>query len=101
MTAAYPGTPPDPVSTPLPPAPDDARAALGPLSATGVALLESGRTDEAVDTLLHAVAAAEPGADDLLARAYLDSGDWNAAVDLLGRLVDSGHVGSRGGSASR
>ena len=92
MTAAYPGTPPDPVSTPLPPAPDDARAALGPLSASGVALLESGRTDEGLNTLIRAVAAGEPGADDLLARAYLESGDWNAAVDFLGRLVDSGRV---------
>ena len=90
MTAALPSGPPQ--STTLPAAPADAAAALGRLSATGVALLDAGRTDEAVDVLRHAVAAAEPGADDLLARAYLDGGDWYAAVDLLGRLVAHGHV---------
>ena len=90
MTAALPSGPPQ--STSLPAAPADAAAALGRLSATGVALLDAGRTDEAVDVLRHAVAAAEPGADDLLARAYLDGGDWYAAVDLMGRLVAHGHV---------
>jgi Flp pilus assembly protein TadD len=89
MTAA----PSDPLpSTSLPEVPSTPAAALGQLSATGVALLEAGRTDEAVDVLRHAVAAAEPGADDLLARAYLDNGDWHGAVDLLTRLVAHGHV---------
>ena len=74
MTAALPSGPPP--SSSLPAAPADAAAALGRLSATGVALLDAGRPDEAVDVLRHAVAAGEPGADDLLARAYLDSGDW-------------------------
>ena len=90
MTAALPSGPPP--STSLPAAPADAAAALGRLSATGVALLDAGRTDEAIDVLRHAVAAAEPGADDLLARAYLDGGDWYAAADLMGRLVAHGHV---------
>ena len=89
MTAA----PSDPLPrTSLPEVPSTPAAALGRLSATGAALLEAGRTDEAVDVLRHAVAAAEPGADDLLARAYLDGGDWYAAVDLMGRLVAPGHV---------
>ena len=89
MTAA----PSDPLpSTSLPRVPATPAAALGRLSANGVALLEAGRTAEAVDVLRHAVAAAEPGADDLLARAYLDNGDWPGAVDLLSRLVGHGHV---------
>ena len=89
MTAA----PSDPLpSTALPEVPSTPAAALGRLSATGAALLEAGRTDEAVDVLRHAVAAAEPGADDLLARAYLDDGNWHGAVDLLTRLVAHGHV---------
>ncbi|MDT7579562.1 MAG: hypothetical protein QOK35_826 [Pseudonocardiales bacterium] len=74
------------------PLPDVPPIPLGRLSATGAALLEAGRPDEAVDPLRRAVAAAEPGADDLLARAYLDSGDWFAAADHLGRLVAHGHV---------
>ena len=84
--------PSDPLPTALPEVPPTPAAALGRLSATGAALLEEGRTAEAVDVLRHAVAAAEPGADDLLARAYLGSGDWYAAVDLLTRLVAHGHV---------
>ena len=88
MTAA----PSDPLPMALPEVPPTPAAALGRLSATGAALLEEGRTDEAVDVLGHAVAAAEPGADDLLTRAYIDSGDWYAAVDLLTRLVAHGHV---------
>jgi Flp pilus assembly protein TadD len=84
-------------SEPLPPTstravPSTPAAALGRLSATGVALLQAGRGDEAVDVLRHAVAAAEPGADDLLVRAHLDNGDWYAAADLLARLVASGHM---------
>ena len=79
-------------SQPAPDVPSDPAAALGRLSATGAALLEAGRFDEAVDVLRHAVAAAEPGADDLLVRAHLDAGDWYAAADLLGRLVAHGQV---------
>ena len=79
-------------TSPLPDAPPSTAVALGRLSATGAALLEAGRTDEAVDVLRHALAAAEPGADDLLVRAYLDNGDWHVAVDLLLRLVAHGHV---------
>ena len=88
MTAA----PSDPLPAPRCPVPSTPAAALGRLSATGAALLEAGRTDEAVDVLRHAVAAAEPGAHDLLARAYLDGGDWHARRDLLSRLVAHGHV---------
>jgi Flp pilus assembly protein TadD len=79
-------------TSPLPDTPPNPFGALGRLSATGAALLEAGRSDEAVDVLRHAVAAAEPGADDLLARAYLDGGDWFAAADHLGRLVAHGQV---------
>jgi Flp pilus assembly protein TadD len=79
-------------SEPVPDAPPHPAPPFGRLSATGVALLEAGRTDEAADILRHALAAAEPGADDLLARAYLDGGDWFAAVDLLRRLVGQGQV---------
>jgi tetratricopeptide (TPR) repeat protein len=79
-------------TSPLPDAPSNPAAALGRLAATGAALLEAGRLDEAVDVLRHAVAAAEPGADDLLARAYLDGGDWFAAADHLGRVVARGQV---------
>jgi tetratricopeptide (TPR) repeat protein len=79
-------------SQPRPDVPPDPAGALGRLSATGAALLEAGRPDEAVEILRHAVAAAEPGADDLLARAYLDGGDWFAAADHLGRLVAHGQV---------
>ena len=99
MTAALPSGPPPstsltptPTPTALPAAPVDPAAALGRLSASGVALLQAGRTDEAVDVLRHAVAAAEPGAHDLLVRAHLNGGDWHAAVDLLSRLVAHGHV---------
>jgi tetratricopeptide (TPR) repeat protein len=64
----------------------------GGLTATGLALLEAGRADEAVDVLRHAIAAGEPDAADVLARAYLDAGDWHAAADHLGRLVAQGQV---------
>src|SRR3954466_12109190 len=72
-----------------------------PLSARGVALLDAGRADEAVEVLLHALAAGEPGADDLLARAYLDGRDWFAAADHLRRLLPAGPCSSPGGSAWR
>ena len=67
-------------------------ARRGRLSARGVELIEAGRFDEAVDVLRHAVASGEPGADDLLARAHLDGGDWHSAVEHCGRLVARGHV---------
>src|SRR5690349_10096638 len=79
-------------SQPAPDVPSDPSAPLGRLCATGAALLENGRFDEAADILRDAVAAGEPGADDLLARAYLDGGDWHAAVKHLGRLVGHGQV---------
>jgi tetratricopeptide (TPR) repeat protein len=79
-------------TTDPPEIPPTSTAAPDRLSATALALLQAGRTDEAVDTLRHAVAAGEPGADDLLARTYLDAGDWFGAADQLGRLVDHGHV---------
>jgi Tfp pilus assembly protein PilF len=81
------GIPSVPTPAPTPPPTDS-----GPLSAAALALIESGRTDEAVDTLRHAVAAGEPGADDLLARTYLDAGDWFGAADFLGPLVDHGRT---------
>jgi tetratricopeptide (TPR) repeat protein len=84
MTSATPQPVPDVPPRPAP--------ALGRLCATGVALLEAGRFDEAVDVLRHAVATAEPGADDLLARAYLDGGDWSSAAEHLNRLVAQGQV---------
>lgn len=79
-------------SQPVPDVPPSPAAALGRLCATGAALLDAGRPDEAVDVLRHAVAAAEPGADDLLARAYLDDRDWFSAAEHLGRLVAHGRV---------
>src|SRR5215218_7248376 len=83
MTAA----PSDPLPpTALPEVPSTPATALGRLSAIGASLLEAGQTDEAVDVLRNAVAAAEPGAHDLLARAYLEAGDWYAALEFLSRL---------------
>ncbi|MDN5859464.1 MAG: tetratricopeptide repeat protein [Pseudonocardia sp.] len=58
----------------------------------GVALLRAGRAIEAVDVLRQAVAAGEEGAEDLLARAYLDSGSWHAAAEWLSRLVEAGRT---------
>lgn len=63
-----------------------------PLAAEGAALLESGRPLEAVDVLRQAVASGEQTAPDLLVRAYLDSGNWHAAVEWLTPLVEQGHV---------
>lgn len=65
---------------------------LGPLCAEGAALLAADRPHDAVDVLLRAVAGGEPGAADLLARAYLDSGSWHAAAEWLGGLVERGEV---------
>ncbi len=63
-----------------------------PLSAEGAAQLDAGHPLDAVDVLRRAVAAGEPSAADLLARAYLDSGSWHAAADWLTVVVEQGHV---------
>ncbi|NMH99811.1 tetratricopeptide repeat protein [Pseudonocardia acidicola] len=63
-----------------------------PLSQQGRDLLNRELAFEAVEVLRHAVAAAEPSAPDLLARAYLDSGSWHAAAEWLGQLVERGRV---------
>jgi len=62
------------------------------LSREGKALLDDDRPEDAVDPLRRAVAAGEPGAPDLLARAYLDSGDWPGCIEWLGPYVEQGHV---------
>ena len=49
------------------------------------------------------MAAGEPGAPDLLARAYLDSGDWPGCIEWLGPLRRAGARGVRraaGGGAT-
>lgn len=71
---------------------DSIPATAEPLSAQGLALLDADRPLDAVDVLRRAVAAAEPGAADLLVRAYLDSGSWHAAIEWLAPLVAQGHV---------
>lgn len=63
-----------------------------PHSTEGRALLDAARPHDAVDILRSGVAAGEPSAPDLLVRAYLDSGNWQAAADWLGPLVEQGHV---------
>jgi len=57
----------------------------------GIALLRAGQAWEAVEVLRQAVAAGEPDAEELLVRAYLESGSWHAAADWLGPRVDAGH----------
>jgi tetratricopeptide (TPR) repeat protein len=63
-----------------------------PLCAEGATKLDAGHPLDAVDVLRRAVAAGEPSAADLLARAYLDSGSWHAAVEWLTPVVEQGHV---------
>jgi tetratricopeptide (TPR) repeat protein len=63
-----------------------------PLSDVGRALLEEGRAEDAVEPLRRAVASAEPGAADLLIRAYLDTGAWSTVIEWLGPLVADGRV---------
>lgn len=65
-----------------------------PLSARGALLLDADddRHDEAVEVLLHAVAAGEPSAPALLARAYLDRGHRRAAIRLLEPRVRAGRA---------
>ncbi len=70
----------------------DPPSTSSPLSTDGLALLDADRPYDAVPILRRAVAAGEPQGLDLLARAYLDSGSWQAAADLLGPLVDRGEV---------
>jgi len=62
------------------------------LAKTGEAGLEvyAGRPYDAVDVLRSGVAAGGPSARDLLVRAYLDSGNWQAAAEGLGPLVEQG-----------
>ena len=62
------------------------------LSEQGAALLDVGRAVDAVEVLRQAVAGGEPGAEDLLVRAYLDSGNWHAAEEWLTPLVEQGEV---------
>ncbi|MCE0768256.1 hypothetical protein LWC35_35995 [Pseudonocardia kujensis] len=64
----------------------------GPLTAEGRRLLERHRAWEAIEPLRRAVACREPGALDLLVRAYLDSGSWTAAIEFLAPLVEQGHL---------
>jgi Flp pilus assembly protein TadD len=66
------------------PAPED-------LAVLGASLLAQGRAVEAVEVLRQAVAGGDPSAPDLLVRAYFDSGNWRAAADWLGLLVEQGH----------
>jgi hypothetical protein len=73
------------MSQPSVPAPED-------LAVQGAALLAAGRPYEAVDVLRQAVAGGDIAAPDLLVRAYFDSGNWRAAADWLGLLVEQGHV---------
>lgn len=63
-----------------------------PLSVQGRDLLDEDRALDAVDVLRRAVAAGEPGAVELLVRAYLDSGSWHAAVEWIAPLVAQGHL---------
>jgi Tfp pilus assembly protein PilF len=66
----------------------------GPLTARGQRLLddEEDRHDEAIAVLRQAVAAREPAAAALLARAYLDRGFHFEAVDLLLPRVKAGRT---------
>ena len=84
---------PDP-SSPGPPRP----RRTGPLSREGKELLDDDRPGEAVDLLRRAVAAGEPGAPDLLARAYLDAATGRAASSGSGPTSRRGTSRSPGGS---
>jgi tetratricopeptide (TPR) repeat protein len=64
----------------------------GPHSREGLRLLERYEAYEAIVPLRRAVASGEPGAADLLVRAYLDSGSWSAAIEWLTPLVEQGRV---------
>ncbi len=64
----------------------------GQLSAQGARLLDENRHSEAAEALRRALAAGEPGAADLLVRAYLDGGSWQACIEWLSPLVSQGRV---------
>jgi tetratricopeptide (TPR) repeat protein len=84
---------PDPAAAPRPVQPwPVAPPPEGPLSRRGKDLLDDDRPAEAVDVLRRAVAAGEPGSADLLARAYLDSGSWQACIEWLAPHVARGHA---------
>lgn len=68
----------------------------GSLSRQGKELLDDDRPGEAVEILRRAVAVGEPAAPDLLARAYLDDGDWLACIEWLAPYVEQGHVAFAG-----
>ena len=87
----------DPAAAPRPVEPwPAAPTPEGPLSREGKELLDDDRPGEAVDVLRRAVAAGEPGSPDLLARAYLDDGDWPGCIEWLGPYVAQGHVAFAG-----
>jgi tetratricopeptide (TPR) repeat protein len=64
----------------------------GRFSAEGAKLLEADRPADAIEVLRRALAAGEPGAADLLVRAYLDSGNWQACIDWLAPHVAHGDL---------
>jgi tetratricopeptide (TPR) repeat protein len=64
----------------------------GSLSAEGAQLLDEDRPAEAVAVLRRALAGGEPEAADLLVRAYLDSGSWQACIDWLAPHVAQGEL---------
>jgi len=64
----------------------------GRLSAAGLQLLDADRPADAIEVLRRALAAGEPGAADLLVRAYLDSGSWQACIDWLAPHVAHGDL---------
>jgi tetratricopeptide (TPR) repeat protein len=64
----------------------------GRLSTEGAQLLDADRPADAVEVLKRALAAGEPGAADLLVRAYLDSGSWQACIDWLAPHVAQGQL---------
>ncbi len=64
----------------------------GPLSTEGTQLLDADRPADAIEVLKRALAAGEPGAADLLVRAYLDSGSWQACIDWLAPSVAQGKL---------
>jgi tetratricopeptide (TPR) repeat protein len=84
---------PEPPPVPTAPAPAPASPAPQPqLTTEGERLLAEDRPAEAVEVLRRALAAGEPHAADLLARAYLDSGSWQACIEWLFPYVEQGHV---------
>lgn len=62
------------------------------LSAQGAQLIDANQPAEAVEVLRRAVASGEPGAVELLVRAYLEAGSWQECIDWLAPQVTEGHV---------